>query len=353
MRGLSGPVRRVMGLKRIAGSSFPLAAFLVLIVLLAAAMLVVKRSFLVEAETSFAELTFGGELNIWSFADGTICAPKESPDLDATGDGPCNAMLYDVYVPKEARGDDVQYVLPEPNPVTLRWACGANVAVQIDPDEALVMTVLGFDEVEAQTPPCRGGDSRTFANGHDFGVGTIIVVPGEVWRKTGALPFQAEVTLGEDIGPGSVHYLKQGRWEARQTSKALELLGFTAVTEVVKTGAFSIGAEATIFDGNMQSVMFGQITPVAIDWENALPGFDVVMISAPGDTELRLAYFGFDAPVSIRPNWIDTVINSPTFLAIFTVLSLLAVLVQIFGAWLFGPAKESKRAEEAGAAGED
>jgi len=353
MRALSGTKRRVMSLKRIAGLRVPRAALLLLLVLLAAAMLRVERSFLVEAETSFADLTFGGELNTWSFVDGTICVPKEVPDVDAQGGGPCNAVLYDLYVPQESRDEAGPYVPPEPNPITLGWSCGARISLQTDPDGALVATVLGFDEVEAQGRPCRGDGSRAFATGHDFGPGTIIVVPGEAWRVNGALPFQAEVTLGEDIGPGSLHYLQEGRWEARQKSVALELLGLPATTEVVKTGAFSIGAEATIHDAGMQSVMFGQITPVAVDWENSLPGFDVVMVSSPGDTELRLAYFGLADTVSIRPNWIDIVINSPTFLAIFTILSLFAVVLQIAGDWPFWPGKKREKPKDAGAAGED
>lgn len=323
-----------------------LAAFL----LVWASVFFVSRSFLVEAETSYAEFTFAGEVNAWQFRDATVCHPRETPDPFATSpDGaPCNLQIFEapetIAAGHRTGGGTVGAQL---NEVTVNWSCGARVAVQADPSGDLVITVLGLGEVEAQARPCRDGanDARAIATGKpDFTEGTTILVPAPAWRSNGALPFHAEASVGEDIGPGAVHFLQSGRWEARQTSPVFQLLRIHTVTEVVKSGDLSVGAEVTVYDREHPAIMWGHVTPTPDDLINSLPGFDVVMLSAPGRTELRLAHFGFAEATSIRPDWVDTAITSPLFLAIFAILNLLAVICQIFsdGPRLVGP----KPAEE-------
>lgn len=336
--------KQATSFRRIAGSPVMRLAFLGLIAIVTLSMFFVHRTFLVEAETSYAELTFASDVTTWTLNGATICTPRETPDLGALGGGACPPMLYAPYVPPDRRENPPPAPGAQPEFVSLTWGCGVRVSLQADTDGALVITVLGFRQVAALPDPCRddGADDRAYAQGQDFGADTIIVIGAEDWRENGALPFQAEVTLGEDIGPGAIHYLQSGRWEARQTSRILEFLGVHSVTEVVKEGEFSIGAEATIFDGRHRAVMFGQITPVGVDLPNSLPGFDVVMLSSPGNTELRLAHFGFEDAVAIRPDWVDTAINSPVFLALFTILSFLAVVFQIVGDWPFRTDEDEK-----------
>ncbi len=324
-----------VGIRRLAKSPIVQFAVFLLLVTTIVGMVFVQRSFLVEAETSYAELTFVGE-NVWNFPAATVCNPKE-PDVSAgrTGDEICNPVLFEP--PEEAWGE-----------VTVNWSCGARVAVQSDVDGDLVVTVLGLAtqaerpegcDVSDADPPeadARGpfGEDGEFAPADAHGIvrDSIIVVRDRDWRATGALPFQAAATVGEDIGPGAVHFLQSGRWEARQTSPVHDYVPFAhAVTEMVKKGELSLGAEVQVWDyrKGRPATMWGHITPTPDDFDNSLAGFDLVMLSSPGKTELRLAHFGFREPATIRPDWVDTAVNSPLFLAMFALLSLIAVILQI------------------------
>ncbi|MDJ1007372.1 MAG: hypothetical protein QNJ13_06050 [Paracoccaceae bacterium] len=313
----------VLAIRRIARSPVVLAALLLSLVFAVAGMVFVERSFLVEAETSYAELAFGGDANTWNFPKATVCNPLETPDFTATGSGQdaappvCNPMLFET--PVEAGGE-----------VTLTWSCGARVSVQSDVDGALVVSVLEPAPEEDRAERCEREPSVP-ADAHGIVPGSVIVVADADWRATGALPFQAAATLGEDIGPGSVHYLQSGRWEARQTSPVYDYIPLHRITEVVKSGSFSLGAEVQVTDFRLgrPALVWGHITPTAEDFDNSLAGFSVVMVSAPGKTELRLAHFGLREPATIRPDWVDTAITSPLFLAVFAILNLIAVILQI------------------------
>jgi hypothetical protein len=318
----AGAITRLSGLRRITGSTVGGVGFVLAIVLMWVAIFFVDRVFLVEAETSYLDLTFGGEANVWNFDRVTLCAPRETPDLDQIGSGREAVCAPALYEPPAVKED-----------LTLRWSCGVRVSVRAEGEGEIVVEVLGLEEIEAQDSPCRGGDTRAIATGEEYETGTLFIVGGDDWRTNGALPFQGEATVGEDLGPGATHFLQSGRWEARQTSPVFEALRLHSVTEVVKSGDLSVGAEATIYERGHPALMWGQITPTSVDFERSLPGFDVVMLSAPGKTELRLVHFGFAAPTTIRPDWVDTAITSPLFLAIFAILNLLAVLCQIIVDW--------------------
>lgn len=310
-----------VAIRRLAKSPIVQFALVLLLVLAIVGMVFVQRSFLIEAETSYAEFTFGGEANTWNFPAATVCNPREMPDVEAVareGDV-CNRALFEP--PKEAKAE-----------VTVSWACGARVAVQSDVDGVLVVTALGRATDAQRAVVCDETDGEVaLADAHGITEGSVIVVERDALRRTGALPFQAAATVGEDIGPGAVHFLQSGRWEARQTSPLHDYLPIHAVTEVVKSGELSLGAELQVWEygAGRPALMWGHVTPTPVDFDNSLAGFDVVMLSTPGKTELRLAHFGFREPAHIRPDWVDTAINSPLFLAMFALLSLIAVILQI------------------------
>lgn len=320
MRAASA-IKRLSVIRRFFVSRVFRFGLVALIAIALVSIFVVKRSFLVVAETSYADITFSGELNTWSFSEATICEPLDPPELneDPENEAVCNPQLYTPHQPEKGATE-----------VTLNWACGARVAVQADTDEHLVVTVLGFGEMEGQATPCRVGETRSIATGYDLAAGTILVVAPEDWRSNGALSFQGEARVGEAIGPGAVHYLRSGRWEARQTSPILDRIRPRRVTEVIKSGEFSVGAEVRVLDNGAPAIVAGHITPIPVKQDNDLPAFDVVMLSAPGArTEIELSHFGFAEPARIRPDWVDTAITSPLFLAVFALLSLIAVVLQI------------------------
>ncbi len=334
MTQYSGRYRGINSIRRIFGSRAGRLGLIGAFALMWVSVFFVDRSFLIEAETSSLELTFAGESNAWNIPRATICSIREVPDFDAAPDpsAVCGPQLYSASLTTD---------------LTLSWACGATVAVQTNSDGALIIEVLGLEQVERQTAPCRGDDTRKVATGFDFGEGSLIVIASDDWRRGGALPFQAEAKVGEVLSAGATHFLQDGRWEARQTSPIFKLLRLHTVTEVVKSGDLSVGVDAAIYESGHPAVMWGHVTPTALDFDHSLPGFDVVMLSAPGRTELRLGYHGLAEPARVRPDWVDTAITSPLFLAIFALLNLLAVIVQIVGDWPFRR-PEPKPADEPG-----
>lgn len=265
----------------------------------------VERSFLIEARTTGTSIVFAGIGNAWNFPAATLCAPRAVPDLRRAeaGEGPCGADLYVI----TALSDE-----------TLDWPDGASVDVHLDSDGAFVIELL-----------------------HPIGerpAGTLIVVAPEAWAIQGALTFRGTLSVGEVMASGARHFLLDGRWEARESGWAISL--FRGVTEVVKQGALSLGAEASIIAGDGPAIMYGHLTP-----SGAGAAMTVTAISQPGDTALRLVHFGFEKPSVIRPDWIDTALASPFLLALVALLGLLTSVTQVLRDLVFA------RREDAPAAG--
>ena len=336
MAGFARQIRGITAIRRILATSWGRIGLVLAVVLMWIAVFFVDRSFLVQAETSIMRLTFAGEANAWKIPRATICTPRETPEFGAapTPGAMCSPAIYDITAERD---------------LTLSWACGATLDIEANSNGDLLIEVLGLETVEAQAVPCRGDNTRRIATGRDFPVGVVIGITSDDWRRGPALPFQAEARVGEVLAAGSTRFLQSGRWEARQTSPIFQLFRLHTVTEVVKSGDLSTGVDAAIYANGHPAIMWGHLTPTAVDFENSLPGFDVVMLSAPGRTELRLTHRGAAEPARIRPDWVDTAITSPLFLAIFALLNLLAVLCQIVGDWPFRrstPAPASDDAED-------
>lgn len=268
-------------------------ALVLFLVFVLSATLGVQRSFLLQGESSSIRVSFVGGDTGWLFPEATICSPLDQPNPrgEELPGRLCPSTVFDEVVELDR---------------DFRWQQGEIVQVTLGVDGFVQIEVV---ESSSPTHP----------------IGTLILLSSEQWRSNGALAFEGLVEIGEDIATGSTHYLLSGRWEARQTSFATSIL--RSITDVVKTGELSRGTQAAVYlDGN-PARMAGHLTPSY----RFVEAFEFVLISEPGRTELRLEHYGLDEAVVVRPDWFDTAITSPLFLAAIVMLTLLALLTQIFG----------------------
>lgn len=264
-------------------------ALTLLIVFFALLLFGSSRSFLVETRTDGLQIEFSEGSNAWHLPNAILCLPLEipafPPDPDcgvaARADGPADEKL-------------------------VTWADGTIVEVKSERNGGLRIEALN------------GNTAALPMNA------TYIISP-DAWPMTGALTFRAYATIGQDMTDGARHYLREGRWEAREAGWVTSLL--RSVTEVVKSGDLSTGAKVTITVDGEPALAYGHITP-GNGPANKDAGLDVTMISQLGDTALSVRHFGLRDPVVIRPDWIDVAISSPLLLAMAALFSVLASVGQ-------------------------
>lgn len=293
------------------GSQLALAILLFLAFILSAT-LGVQRSFLLQGESSSVRIFFVGDDRSWLFREVTICIPLDRPNPrgENLSGRLCPSTVFDEEIALER---------------DIRWQQGEVVRVTVGVDGFVQVEVI---ESSNPTHP----------------IGTLIVLSNEQWRSNGALAFEGFVEIGEDIAAGSTHYLHSGRWEARQTSFATSIL--RSITDVVKTGELARGTQAAVYLNGNPAVMAGHLTPSYRFAE----AFEFVLISEPGRTELHLEYFGLEQAAVVRPDWIDTAITSPLFLAAMILFTLLAPMMQFIGELMkrrASPEKEERDVIEA------
>ncbi|MBI6630808.1 hypothetical protein [Pontibaca salina] len=291
-----------------------LAILAVTLSLIAAQLIGLKRSFVIEARSSLLDLVFTGNFNNWQFDQVIICRPADSPDPReaANPDAPCPDNIYEI-------SKQTDY--------TIEWPDHSGVRLTLDPDGTLVVeTGRDFPFLKASGKagnPDREGEQVTPPG---LPAGTLILVPAKAWFRNAALTFEGAATIGQDIRSGVRHYLHEGRWEARQT--ALFTWWLRQFTEVIKDGHLHHGVEVTVVDDKKIPVkVFGHVAPFL---GGDLPAvFTVVALSEPGRTELRLGQFGLRDPAIVRPDLLDLASSSAIFVAAFAVLTILAALTQI------------------------
>lgn len=303
---------------------FVIGTLAIALAVLASIAINVKRSFLIDANTSFIAIEFQGP-NAWKFSDVSICRPSSQPNRTAETlpDAACSAIDQET---------------EQVSNLTLNWPDNARISVRA---EAIATgyrirlhLVEGVEEL--------------------FPEGTEIVVPEREWETGGALVFGGTVVLGNILGSSEKHYLQSADWEARQTSLASNVLRMA--TETIMTGKAMRGAELEIVvqerrwwslrRGKASATVYGHLSPTLSS--SAPPSFNVGLVSEPGLTELSVRHYGLEGPTTIRPSFIDTAASSVVLFAAIAILSLLAALTQVIGDMLFSgvqsaPSKDNPR----------
>jgi hypothetical protein len=273
-------------------------AALLLLVLFFFLFLSRERTVTIEARTLGGEITFSANTNHWLLSSSVLCRPLETPDFraeappDASQDV-CSPILYQID-PAEQRVID--------------WQSGMSVRFRIDSGDNLVLEV-------------------TQSNVPQLPSGSVMFIAAEDWARHGALAFIGQMSVGEPLATGARNYMLDGRWEMRQSGRAVSL--FRDITDVVKSGDLARGASVRVvgIDGEPTTV-YGALTPIAGDDKG---GLSVTALSQKGDVALELSYFGLEAPSLLKPDWIDTLLSSPVILALVTVLlPIILVVAQLF-----------------------
>jgi hypothetical protein len=257
-----------------------------------------ERTIAIEARTLGGEITFSASTNHWLLSPSVLCRPREAPDFRAAA-------------PPDASSDacsPVFYQIDTADQRVIDWQSGMSIRFSIDSIGNLVLEVTHSSV--AQLPS-----------------GSVLFIAAEDWARHGALAFIGQMTVGEPLATGARNYTLDGRWQMRQSGRAVSL--FRDITDVVKTGDLTRGAAVRIvgIDGEPATV-YGALTPIEGDDEG---GIAVTALSHEGDVALELSYFGLEAPSLLKPDWIDTLLSSPVILALVTVLlPIILVVAQLF-----------------------
>ncbi|MBJ3763355.1 hypothetical protein ILP92_11420 [Maribius pontilimi] len=249
-----------------------------------------SRSFLVEARTGGLKIEFSESSNSWRLPDAVLCLPLEIPTFPPDPD--CGIA---------AKSDG------PPNERLIAWADGTIVEISGE----------------------RGGGIRIEAmsgNTATLPMNAAFIVSRNAWQRAGALTFRGYATIGQDMSDGASHYLREGRWEAREAGWLTSV--FRSVTEVVKTGDLPTGAKVTAIIDGEPALAYGHLAR-GMGPRDEETGLDVTMISEFGDTALSVRHFGLRNAVVIKPDWIDVAISSPLLLAVAALFSILASFVQV------------------------
>ncbi|WP_394380852.1 hypothetical protein [Sulfitobacter sp. 915] len=265
-----------------------------------------SRTFVIDAQTTAATLTFEGENNNWYLAGAKVCRLRDQPDFTRTASDPaCDSRFYDISTQRD---------------ITLQWPHGSKAELALT-NEGILRVILVTDGPQ------------------ELSGGTVFVVPSTQWADSGALTFSANMVVGKPISSGERFYLTDGRWQAREAGLITSFLR-SNVTEIIKTGDLLRGSTVSVRSDGKPALMNGHITPTST---SAPPGLKLVALSHPGDVELHVGYPGTDVPTIIRPDLVDVALSSPLLLSLAVILSVLASLSQVFADL------SSRRAEEVNA----
>lgn len=251
-----------------------------------------ERSFMLEAQTSGARLTFHGEANAWNVEEATLCMPRAVPQPrlaagDGADDAVCSPALFETQTVRD---------------LAINWRAGSAVDLVIDTAGALSLRVVEDGSAELVE-------------------GAFVVIPAATWARHGALTFAGALRVGDTIASGARNYLRSGRWEVRQGGLATSL--FRDAVEVSKRGDFTLGASVEVFSGDRPATLYGSITP------SDPAAFHLVALSQRGPVELRLGYFGLHDATVLRPDWIDRITSSSTLIALIALMTFVATGYQI------------------------
>jgi len=277
-----------------------------------------KRSFIIEARILGAEVQFGEQSSgrgaeAWRLESVTMCtrntrgrdrstltrSNQDKPGLSDEG----KLCPGDIY---EAKEHDVIEVI---------WPPGSLLKLSYDPSGYLEIAVIGLKE------PVVGSNDVTIEPG------AFLLMPVKAWRRGGVLPFQADLTLGIDIGAGEPRILVEGRYEAREE---LLLPGWFGAPRPITV------AESDLIRGDRVRVVetespdttlrsYGFFSPPADDEKG---GFEVVAYSPLADSELEISRFGSE-PIHIRPSWHDAALRDPRLLAFVALAGVFVALLEV------------------------
>ncbi len=308
-------LRRILALFRVA---YPGRLWIVASVALVIGLVIAHyafpsgRFFVVEARTSSLTVTVVGERQSWRLPDAVLCVAKPLDPrmlLEVTPDGgPCASTRYETHGPRP-----VEPTLPD----------GGRLRLTLRPDRMLEITPVGDTTM-------RTGEITVDPS-------SFILLAPSAWRAMGALTVAGDLRIGDDVAPGSRHYLIEGRYEVRGEVLAYRFadwLGADTRPIILKTGTFTRGdrveleaagrgadADARVARPVMQAFVTAPEDEVAA-------GLALVAVSVPDRAALRVTSFA-SSPRRVGASWTDAAVRDPFILALTALLTVCALVVTI------------------------
>lgn len=266
----------------------------------------VDRTAVIVADTMSLQVHFD-ESKHWLIEEGmTLCRPN--PDLRAA---------------LESQHPICKQFLPDGTYTRLAIDAGDVLDIRVEADQSLLVRFLPCENLSSDScvaPVSAAGEIRP----RDAPNGFLVISPKSL-QASGLLSLSGRISLGRDLASGGrSDFLWGGTYEIREQNWLTRILGRRSVT--LERGELIPGSAVEIVSNNLPSTTSnGHFFPAIIDDQMVLK---VVALSGGGDGAIRVSVSGAD-PFTIDPDWIDSVIANPIFLALAFLLGILLNALQL------------------------
>ncbi len=266
----------------------------------------VDRTAVVMADTTSLQVHFN-ENKHWLIEEGmTLCRPD--PDVRAAlkNQHPiCNQFL------------------PDSTYTRLAIDSGDVLDIRVEADQSLLVRFLPCDSSgldNCAVPASAAGEIRPREAPNGF-----LVISSGALRASGLLSLSGRISLGQDLASGGrSDFLLGGTYEIREQNWLTRIFGRRSAT--LDRGELIPGAAVEIVSSNAPSATSnGHFFSTMIDDQMILK---VIALSGGGDGAIRMSVGGAE-PFTIDPDWIDSVIANPVFLALAFLLGILLNALQL------------------------
>ncbi|MEX0277383.1 MAG: hypothetical protein AB3N19_07675 [Ruegeria sp.] len=259
------------------------------------------QSYVVEARTLGARVTFLGPDALWKLPKATYCQTRgENRDLRTAakfqGEG-CNPGLFEIHTLPDAE---------------IRIPSGVPILIRSEPDGSMLLRRLAVpDEAPKAAPALRLSDALTWTPN------SLLRIDAEGWMQVTLLEFVGDVVVGEEAGSGSNSYLIEGRYDVRER---LLWRSDSAEPTTVFEGTLYRGDRVAFYgdEEDAEVLLTGFIAPYL---EDDRRGFGIVLSNGLDRTDSQLGIKSFGArEVLVSPSWTDRALRDPLLLALTAIL---------------------------------
>lgn len=266
----------------------------------------VDRTAIVNADTTALQVTFD-ERKYWLIEQGmTLCRPpNDLRTLRTTNASLCNEFTED--------GTYYRLAIDRGDRIEIRVERNKNLLVRFMP-----CVPSAQNTCENKSPQLGEIWPSSAPNG-------FLVIPMEALREAGRLSLSGKITIGGRPGSdGGPDFLIGGVYQIREQNWLTRTLGRRST--ILETGDLIPGASVELVNNSEPSATTkGHLFHSTLDDLNVIK---VIALSAGGYGAIKQDVAGVD-PFTIDPDWVDSVIANPIFLALAFLLGIVLNTLQI------------------------
>lgn len=274
----------------------------------------VDRTAIVTAQTTSLQVQFD-EGQYWLIEDGmTLCRPNPDRRAAAQSSDPvCQQFIRD--------GTYSRLAIDKGDVLEIRIEANRDLLIRFVPCEA----AAPGDCTAARSQP---GEIRPRSAPNGF-----VVIAPEALEAAGPLALSGRISMGRQAGSGGgADFLVGGTYEIREQNWLTRMFGRRSAA--LDRGELIPGAAVEILSGGAPSTSSnGHFFSSLLDDRLILK---VVALSGGGRGAVRMWVEGAE-PFTIDPDWIDSVIANPVFLALAFLLGILLNALQLANSVLSAP----------------